>query len=297
MARKIRKAVFPVAGLGTRFIPATKINPKEMLTVVDKPLIQYATEDAVKAGITSLIFINGRNKRAIEDHFDSVPELEQILLNKGKHKLLEKVHDIIPPNISCINIRQKQPNGLGSAILCAMSSIGMEPFAVILADDLVVNSDNNSMKQLTEYYAKYESNLIMVEEVARDQVSNYGIIEGEQVEDDVWKVNRFIEKPKTTNREKNLAAIGRYILKPSIFNYLKKTPSGKDQEIQLTDAMSLQLKHQPLYAVVCKGTRYDCGNKLGYLKANVALAMKNKEIGQEFKAYLKSLFKENSSGS
>ncbi|MXX99003.1 MAG: UTP--glucose-1-phosphate uridylyltransferase, partial [Gammaproteobacteria bacterium] len=163
MIKKVRKAVFPVAGLGTRFIPATKVNPKEMLPIVDKPLIQYVAEDAIKAGITSLIFINGRNKRAIEDHFDGAPQLEQLLLNKGKHKLLEKIHNIVPPNINCINLRQKEPNGLGAAILCARSVVEREPFAVVLADDLIINGADNSIKQLMKYYAKYQSNLRRVE--------------------------------------------------------------------------------------------------------------------------------------
>ena len=239
MQKKVRKAVFPVAGLGTRFIPATKVNPKEMLPVVDKPLIQYAAEDAIKAGITSLIFINGRNKRAIEDHFDSAPELEQLLLSKGKHKLLEKVHGIIPPNVNCINVRQKEPSGLGAAVLCAKFAVEREPFAVVLADDLIVNGSDNSVKQLMKYYAKYQSSLIMVEEVAEEQISNYGIIEGEQVEENVWKVNRFIEKPKPQNAPSNLGAIGRYILNPSIFKYILQTPAGVGKEIQLTDAISL----------------------------------------------------------
>ena len=289
MAKKIRKAVFPVAGLGTRFIPATKVNPKEMLPVVDKPLIQYATEDAVKSGINSLIFINGRNKRAIEDHFDSAPELEQLLLRKNKHKLLERVHNVIPAHINCINIRQKEPNGLGAAVLCARFVVEREPFAVVLADDLIINGDDNSIQQLTKYYAKYQSNLIMVEEVPNSQVSNYGIIEGQQVEENVWKVSRFIEKPKYSHAPSNLGVIGRYILNPSIFKYIRKTPLGVGKEIQLTDAMVLQMQDEPLYAVVCKGKRYDCGSKLGYLKANVAIALKHKEIKDEFKNYLQAV--------
>ena len=291
MIKKIRKAVFPVAGLGTRFIPATKVNPKEMLPVVDKPLIQYATEDAIKAGITSLIFINGRNKRAIEDHFDSAPELEQILLSKGKHKLLEKIHGVIPPNINCINMRQKEPSGLGSAILCARFTVEKEPFAVILADDLIINGSDNSVKQMTRYYNKYQSSLVMVEEVEPEQVSSYGIIEGEQVEENVWKVSRFIEKPKPKETSSNLGAIGRYILTPSIFKYIRQTPIGVGKEIQLTDAIALQMEDEPLYAIVCKGKRYDCGSKLGYLQANVALALEHKEIKEDFKSYLQDLVK------
>ena len=289
MIKKVRKAVFPVAGAGTRFIPATKVNPKEMLPIVDKPLIQYAVEDSIKAGITSLIFINGRNKRAIEDHFDSAPELEQLLLNKGKHKLLEKIHNIIPSDVNCINIRQKEPSGLGAAILCARSTIEKEPFAVILADDLITNGSDNSVKQMIKYYNKYHSNLVMVEEVEPDKISNYGIIEGEQIEENVWKVSHFIEKPKPKETSSNLGAVGRYILNPSIFKYLKQTPMGTGEEIQLTDAIALQMQNEPLYAIVCKGKRYDCGSKLGYLQANVALALDHEEIKKDFRKYLQSL--------
>ena len=289
MAKKIQKAIFPVAGLGTRFIPVTKVNPKEMLPIVDKPLIQYAVEDAVKAGIINLIFINGRNKRAIEDHFDSAPELEQILLNKGKHQLLKQIHDIIPPNANCINIRQKEPSGLGNAVFCAKSAVEKEPFAVVLADDLIINGANNSIKQMIKYHGEYPGNLVMVEEVPHDQVSNYGIIEGKQIEEGVWKVDRLVEKPKPQEAPSNLGVIGRYILNPSIFKYIKQTPIGVGKEIQLTDAIALQMQHEPLHAVLCRGKRYDCGSKLGYLQANVDLALKHKEIKKNFKAYLKSL--------
>ena len=289
MIKKIRNVVFPVAGLGTRFIPATKVNPKEMLPVVDKPLIQYAVEDAVKAGIVNLIFINGRNKRAIEDHFDSAPELEQLLLNKRKHELLKQIQDIIPSDASCINIRQKEPSGLANAVLCAKSTVGKEPFAIVLADDLIVNGVDNSIIQMMEYYEKYSGNLIMVEKVPDDQVGNYGIVGGEQIEQDVWKVNRFIEKPRPEDAPSNLGVIGRYILNPSIFDYIEQTPIGIDKELQLTDAIALQMQHEPLHAILCKGKRYDCGSKLGYLQANVALALNHKEIRENFKMYLKSL--------
>ena len=291
MTEAIRKAVFPVAGLGTRFIPATKVNPKEMLPIVDKPLIQYAAEDAIQAGITSLIFINGRNKRAIEDHFDSAPELEKLLSSKGKSELLKKIYDFVPSNISCINIRQKEPSGLGAAILCAQSMVEKEPFAVVLADDLIVNGADNSIKQMTRYYEKYQSNLIMVEEVSPEQVSHYGIIDGELIEEGVWKVNRFIEKPDPKDAPSNLGAVGRYILNPSIFKYLEQTPTGVGKEIQLTDAISLQMQKEPLHAILCKGKRYDCGSKLGYLKANVDLALTHEEVKDDFKLYLKSLVK------
>ncbi len=289
MAKKIRKAIFPVAGLGTRFIPATKVNPKEMLPIVDKPLIQYAVEDAVKAGITNLIFINGRNKRAIEDHFDSAPELEQILLNKGKHQLLKQIHDIIPLGANCINIRQKEPSGLGNAVFCARATTEREPFAVVLADDLIVNGANNSIKQMLEYHEEYSGNIVMVEELPHNQVSNYGIIEGKEIEEGVWKVDRLVEKPNPQDTPSNLGIIGRYILSPSIFKYIKQTPMGVGEEIQLTDAIALQMQYEPLHAVLCKGKRYDCGSKLGYLQANVDLALKHKEIKKNFKAYLKSL--------
>ena len=289
MAKKIRKAIFPVAGLGTRFIPATKVSPKEMLPIVDKPLIQYAVEDAVQAGITNLIFINGRNKRAIEDHFDSAPELEQLLLNKRKHQLLKQIHEIIPPNTNCINLRQKEPNGLGNAVFCAKAITEKEPFAIVLADDLIINGTNNSIVQMIEYHKEYPGNLVMVEEVPNDQVSNYGIIKGKQVEEGVWEVDRIIEKPKPQDAPSNLGVIGRYILNPSIFKYIKQTPMGIGREIQLTDALALQMQHEPLYAILCKGKRYDCGSKLGYLQANVDVALKHKEIKENFKAYLKSL--------
>ena len=289
MMKKIRNVVFPVAGLGTRFIPATKVNPKEMLPIVDKPLIQYAVEDVIKAGITNLIFINGRNKRSIEDHFDSAPELEQLLLNKGKHELLKQIQDIIPPEASFINIRQREPSGLANAVLCAKSTVEKEPFAVVLADDLIINGANNSIIQMMEYYEKYPGNLIMIEEVSNDQVGNYGIIGGKQVEKDVWKVDRFIEKPKPKDAPSNLGVIGRYVLNPSIFKYIEQIPIGIGKELQLTDAIALQMQHEPLHAILCKGKRYDCGSKLGYLEANVALALNHKEIREDFKVYLRSL--------
>ena len=289
MIKKIRSVVFPVAGLGTRFIPATKVNPKEMLPIVDKPLIQYAVEDAINAGITNLIFINGRNKRAIEDHFDSAPELEQLLLNKRKHELLKQIQGIIPSNASCINIRQKEPSGLANAVLCAKSAVGKEPFAVVLADDLIINGADNSMIQMMEYYEKYPGNLIMIEKVPNDQVGNYGIIGGKQIEQDVWKVDRFIEKPRPKDAPSNLGVIGRYILNPSIFEYIEQISIGVGKELQLTDAIALQMHHEPLHAILCKGKRYDCGSKLGYLQANVALALNHKEIRADFKVYLKSL--------
>ena len=289
MIKKIRSVVFPVAGLGTRFIPATKVNPKEMLPIVDKPLIQYAVEDAINAGITNLIFINGRNKRAIEDHFDSAPELEQLLLNKRKHELLKQIQGIIPSNASCINIRQKEPSGLANAVLCAKSAVGKEPFAVVLADDLIINGADNSMIQMMEYYEKYPGNLIMIEKVPNDQVGNYGIIGGKQIEQDVWKVDRFIEKPRPKDAPSNLGVIGRYILNPSIFEYIEQISIGVGKELQLTDAIALQMQHEPLHAILCKGKRYDCGSKLGYLQANVALALNHKEIRADFKVYLRSL--------
>ena len=289
MMKKIRSVVFPVAGLGTRFIPATKVNPKEMLPIVDKPLIQYAVEDAIEAGITNLIFINGRNKRSIEDHFDSAPELEQLLLNKRKHELLKQIQDIIPPKASFINIRQKEPSGLANAVLCAKSVVEKEPFAVVLADDLIINGADNSIMQMMEYYEKYPGNLIMIEEVPNDQVGNYGIIGGKQIREDVWEVDRFIEKPKPKDAPSNLGVIGRYILNPSIFKYIEQISLGIGKELQLTDAIALQMQHEPLHAILCKGKRYDCGSKLGYLQANVALALNHKEIREDFKVYLRSL--------
>ncbi|MES2049308.1 MAG: UTP--glucose-1-phosphate uridylyltransferase GalU [Pseudomonadota bacterium] len=288
---RIKKAVFPVAGLGSRFLPATKAQPKEMLPVVDKPLIQYAVEEAVEAGITEMVFITGRNKRAIEDHFDTAYELESELESAGKHALLELVQNVIPKNINCIYIRQPAALGLGHAVLCARPVIGDEPFAVLLADDLM-DPDPGSpsvIAQMMQRYQEERASIIAVQDVPREFTNQYGIVSGTSYKDRMEKMFGIVEKPASKDAPSTLAVAGRYILSGKIFSYLEKLGKGSGGEIQLTDGIAALLKDEAVYAYRCAATRYDCGSKLGYLKATVALGLKHADVGEEFANYLQSL--------
>lgn len=287
--KKIRKAVFPVAGLGTRFLPATKANPKEMLPIVDKPLVQYAAEEAVAAGIDTLIFIIGRNKRAIPDHFDKAYELEKELEENNKITLLKSVQDILPNNVNCIYIRQAEALGLGHAVLCADPVVGDEPFAVILADDLIYSDADNCMKQMVDVFEEYQSTVIGAEQVPHEETNKYGIMAGLSISDRVMRVDEIVEKPMPENAPSDLAVVGRYILTPAIFDKLKTTQKGAGGEIQLTDAIAELRQDEKVYAYHFEGKRYDCGSKLGYLQANVEYGLMHKELGDDFRQYLKSL--------
>lgn len=286
--QKIRKAVFPVAGMGTRFLPATKASPKEMLPVVDKPLIQYAVEEAVAAGITELIFITGRNKRSIEDHFDKAYELETELENRNKKKLLELVQEILPANVSCIYIRQAEALGLGHAVLCAKPVVGDEPFAVILADDLIAG-EPGAMEQMVRVFDDTHSSVLGVETVAREETGSYGIVEVQQNPRGYQQVASIVEKPHPDVAPSNLAVVGRYILTSRIFDKLINTVPGAGGEIQLTDGIAALMKDEPVLALPFQGKRYDCGSKLGYLKATVEFGLQHHEVGADFSAYLNSL--------
>ena len=289
--KKIRKAVFPVAGLGTRFLPATKASPKEMLPVVDKPLIQYAVEEAVAAGCDQLIFVTSSSKRAIEDHFDKAYELEAELEAKGKEKLLQLTKDIVPAHVSCIYIRQPEALGLGHAVLCAKPVVGDEPFAVILADDLIDNESNGCVKQMVESYENHSSSILAVQQVEKEETDKYGIVSLENNADSEGFITGIVEKPEPAKAPSTLAVVGRYILNPRIFHFLEKTQKGAGNEIQLTDAIADLLADEKVFAYPFNGTRYDCGSKLGYLQANVELGMKHSEIGAEFTEYLNNLKK------
>jgi len=284
----ITKAVFPVAGLGTRFLPATKASSKEMLPVVDKPLIQYAVEEAVAAGITQMVFITGRNKRAIEDHFDKAYELETELQARGKLKMLEQVQDIVPKHVSCIYVRQTEALGLGHAILCARPVVGNAPFAVILADDLI-DGDPPVMKQMVDIYARERCSLLAVQTVPREETSSYGIVKTEPGERGMHRITGIVEKPRPENAPSNLAVVGRYVLTPEIFGHLEKVKPGASGEVQLTDGIAALLDEQRALAYEFQGARHDCGSKLGYLQANVLYALRHPEIGNDFSVFLDSL--------
>jgi len=287
MITPITKAVFPVAGLGTRFLPATKASPKEMLPLVDKPLIQYVVEEAIASGIEEIIIITGRGKRAIEDHFDISFELEDILRQKGKRKLLAEVQKISNMLDICY-VRQKEPSGLGHALLCAKNLVKGEPFAVLLGDD-VIDAKVPVLRQMLEVYNTYNAPVIAIQEVDRSQVSNYGIIKAHLIEEGIYRVTDMVEKPPVDEAPSNLAIIGRYILTPDIIELLKKTRPGSGKEIQLTDALRDLAKTRPVYAYKFRGKRYDAGDKLGFLKATVEFALKNEEFGEDFRSYLKTL--------
>ena len=285
---RITKAVFPVAGLGTRFLPATKASPKEMLPIVDKPLIQYAAEEAIAAGATELIFITGRNKRSIPDHFDKSYELEAELEANGKQMMLDTIRGILPRGVSCIYIRQSQALGLGHAVLCAKPVVGNAPFSVILADDLI-DGNPPAIKQMTDLYNSKGCSILGVEDVQPEDTSSYGIVDATPVEPDVLELKGIVEKPKPKDAPSTLAVVGRYILTPKIFECLEKVKPGKGGEIQLTDGIADLMAFEKVLAYRFKGKRYDCGSKLGYMKANIEFAMKHPEIRDEFMQYLKSL--------
>ena len=283
--KPIKKCVFPVAGMGTRFLPATKASPKEMLPIVDKPLIQYAVEEAVEAGCTEMVFITGRNKRSIEDHFDKAYELETELELRQKDKLLAHVRDILPSNITCLYIRQTEALGLGHAVLCAQAAVGDEPFAVILADDLI-DAPKGALKQMVDVYNQSGNSVLGVETVDPSQTGSYGIVEVEKLKS-YQRVVNIVEKPKPEEAPSNLAVVGRYILTPRIFDLLTNLPRGAGGEIQLTDGIARLLDHEFVLAHAFDGKRYDCGSKLGYLEATVAYGLKHHETGEQFKELIK----------
>jgi UTP--glucose-1-phosphate uridylyltransferase len=285
--QKVRKAVFPVAGLGTRFLPATKASPKEMLPIVDKPLIQYAVEEAIAAGITDIIFISSRTKRTVEDHFDKAYELETELAARGKDRVLELVQSIRPAGVNFIYIRQAEALGLGHAVLCARPVVGDEPFAVILADDLLDGSPA-VMKQMVDQYHYYQCSVLGVQQVAPEETAAYGIVDATPMAERVSRVNAIVEKPKPEEAPSTLGVVGRYILTPRIFHHIEQLKPGAGGELQLTDAIAALLKEQQVLAYAYDGVRYDCGSKLGYLQATVEYALKHVEVRDDFTAYLKN---------
>ena len=287
---KVRKAIIPAAGLGTRFLPATKAQPKEMLPIVDKPTIQFIIEEAIASGIEDILIITGRGKRAIEDHFDRSLELEEELRKKGKEGLLEQVRQIA--DLANIHyIRQKEAKGLGHAINCARSFIGNEPFAVLLGDD-IVDAEVPCLKQMIDVYNEYGTSILGVQHVADEDVSKYGIVEGRQIDQRVFKVKTLVEKPDPEHAPSNIAILGRYIITPALFSYLAKAKPGKNGEIQLTDSLCELAKAEPMYAYDFVGRRYDVGNKLGFLQATVEFALKREDLRSDFIAYLKDIIKE-----
>ena len=283
--KKVRKAVFPVAGMGTRFLPATKASPKEMLPIVDKPLIQFAVEEAVAAGITDMVFVTGRSKRSIEDHFDKAYELESELAARGKDEMLDFVRNMIPKNINCIYIRQAEALGLGHAVLCAKPVIGDEPFAVLLADDLL-DGRPAVMKQMTDTYDYYRCSVLGVQDVPRADTRSYGIVDARKVAERVEQVNAIVEKPKPEEAPSTLAVVGRYILTPRIFHHLENVKPGAGGEIQLTDGIAALMQEEQILAYRYQGIRYDCGAKLGYLQATIEFGLRHPEVGSALADYL-----------
>lgn len=289
MTKRIRKAVFPVAGLGTRFLPATKANPKEMLPIVDKPLIQYAAEEAVRAGIETLVFVTGRAKRSIADHFDKAYELETELEAAGKAERLQAVRNIVPNGVACVYIRQAEALGLGHAVLCAEPIVGDEPFAVILADDLIDDTGGaGCLAQMVEQYDNQVASIIGVQRVPREHTNRYGIVDATEEAPRLSRVASIVEKPRPEEAPSTLGVVGRYILNPAIFNKLKQTRPGAGGEIQLTDAIAALMRDEPVFAYEFRGTRYDCGDKLGYLQATVEYGLRHPELGEAFREYLTS---------
>lgn len=289
MNQRIRKAVFPVAGLGTRFLPATKASPKEMLPIVDKPIIQYAVEEAIAAGIEVMIFVTGRTKRAIPDHFDKAYELETELEARGKIQDLDIIRDIVPSNVSCIYIRQSEALGLGHAVYCAKPVIDDEPFAVILADDLIENERAGCLTQMTELFDKEQASILAVEQVPPSATKSYGMVKSIGISDRVSTVENIVEKPEPEVAPSNLGVVGRYILTPQIFEKIEQTGKGAGGEIQLTDAIALLLAEQRILAYEFQGNRYDCGSKLGYMIASVNYGLQHPELKSTFREYLKNL--------
>jgi UTP--glucose-1-phosphate uridylyltransferase len=285
---RIKIAVFPVAGLGTRFLPATKASPKEMLPIVDKPLIQYAVEEAVAAGMTHMVFITGRNKRAIEDHFDKAFELETELSGRGRQNLLERVRDIVPKHVTCTYVRQSEALGLGHAVLCARAVLGGDPFAVILADDLI-DAEVPVLKQMADVFEREQRSVIAVQPIPIQDSRSYGIIQGELARGRLYRMTAIVEKPHPDVAPSNLAVVGRYILTATVLDLLERVVPGAGGEIQLTDAIAALLKLEGAFGYEFLGTRYDCGSKLGYLEANVMYALKHDEVGKEFAAFLSAL--------
>jgi len=288
MTTTIKTAVFPVAGMGTRFLPATKANPKEMLAVVDKPLIQYAVEEAIAAGITELVFVTSSSKRAIEDHFDRNFELESTLEKRGKDDLLSIVRNVLPAGVQCIYVRQPEALGLGHAVLCAKNVVGNNPFAVILADDMIDDGERGCLAQMTELYQEYQCSMLGVEKIPPEDTDKYGVVKIEPKANKVGKVSEIVEKPNPDVAPSNLAVVGRYILSPRIFDLLESTGEGAGGEIQLTDAIATLLKHEDVLAYEFEGNRYDCGSKLGYLTATVEYALKHPDLKDDFLKYLRS---------
>jgi UTP--glucose-1-phosphate uridylyltransferase len=286
--KRLTKAVFPVAGMGTRFLPATKASPKEMLPIVDKPLIQYAAEEAIGAGVDELIFVTGRNKRSIEDHFDKAYELEAELVARGKTKLLGEVRSVLPPHVSCIYTRQPEALGLGHAVLCARQVVGDNPFAVILADDLI-HAEPSVMRQMVDLYDKHQCSIIGVQNVAREETSSYGIVQGDPIGPGVFRLHGIVEKPAPDKAPSTLAVVGRYILTPRVFEKLENVATGTGGEIQLTDGIAALLREETVLAYEFSGRRYDCGNKFGYLQATVEYALRHNELSGRFRDYLKKL--------
>lgn len=286
--KKIVKAVFPVAGLGTRFLPATKANPKEMLPVVDKPLIQYAVEEAVSAGIKELIFVTNSSKRAIEDHFDSNFELESVLAASGKDQLLTVVRNILPEGVGCAYVRQNSPKGLGHAVLCAKHLIMNEPFAVLLADDLI-DAEKPTLLQMVEQFNETQASIIAVQQIQPEETKKYGVIACDHGNELLTKMHGIVEKPESSVAPSALGVVGRYILSPRIFRLLEQTNKGSGGEIQLTDAIAKLLIEEAVYAYQFSGKRYDCGSKLGYLEATIAFALKHPELSADFKQSLRAV--------
>ena len=284
----LKKVVFPVAGLGSRFLPATKAIPKEMLPIIDKPLIQYAVEEAIDAGFNELIFITGDTKRAITDHFDFKPDLNISNLTKDKKTFISEMHRIIPDHVSCQYIIQDEPLGLGHAILQAKEAVGEDPFAVVLADDLI-DAKSGVLKQMLEHYQDENSSIISVQKIKKSESVNYGIIEFKEGGENLIKITNIVEKPSPENAPSNYGVVGRYIFCNKIFSLLEKISVGVDNEIQLTDAIKLLLETSPIYSYEFDGTRYDCGTKLGFTKANIAFALKDRENADELKGFIKDL--------
>ena len=291
MKRQVRKAVFPVAGLGTRFLPATKASPKEMLPIVDKPLIQYGVEEAVAAGVETLVFIIGRTKNAIADHFDKAYELEVELESRGKADLLEIVRNIVPPRVQSVYVRQAEALGLGHAVLCARPVVGNEPFMVILADDLIEEDaqEGGAMSQMVRHFNKYQCSILGVERVPKSETNKYGIVHPLPFATRLSNVDGIVEKPKPEHAPSDLAVVGRYILTSRIFDLLENTPRGAGNEIQLTDGIAAHMNEEQVLAYEFSGRRHDCGSKLGYLVATVEYGLRHPELGERFRNYMQTL--------
>ena len=284
----LKIAVFPVAGMGTRFLPATKASPKEMLPIVDKPLIQYAVEEAVNSGIENLVFITGRNKTSIENHFDKAYEIEAELKIKNRQEELEMIQNIIPSHVKCIYIRQNKALGLGHAVLCAKPAVGNNPFAVILADDMILSA-KSCLSHMVNRFSDLNSSIIAVEKVEKKFLHKYGVIEGIKHSKRDWLLSNIVEKPNNNLAPSDMGVVGRYILKPSIFNILENTKEGAGGEIQLTDAIATQIANEKVYAYEFEGKRFDCGNKLGFLKATIEYGLNHKELSKDLRDYIKNL--------